>query len=512
MSTVNSLHIFLIALIARLIAMYFNDAVAGDSVARVLITLDWLENPHVILSGVWAPFHFYLIAPVIWIFNDHIVAPVFINVLLGSFTVVLVYKISEKLYDHPSAILASLIFCFIPNVFRQHMMVMAGTPMVLFMAWSIYYLILSVKSSTEGWKYGLVAGLLYTLASGFRFETWILMPCFALILIVLQKWKTLFAFVSMGVLFPISWLLTSYVDTGDFLYSIHQSAEWNIKYGGVNDDVTEPLRYARIYFQPVLLLLNLTPVLFLWFVFNYSSGLVKAKITLQQAIWLAPFIYLIAIFQYKIYTGDVNLHPRYAYTLFFLLSPHLAVLYSRKFKWLQLVALSLILYGFFSSFQSYRPKNKDSFKFHAKSQDGISLLRQYIFSSQSAVPLLKDQKIKDVSTHIKNNLKTGDGLILDFIAWDKAGYIRLHSGLQRKDLLEVILTHMNYGYEARWLKEFLDARNQGMIFLQKGSKFESEYVRIAGDEMLIDREFTLLISDKYELDPYVVYRYRYKPR
>ncbi|UCG75721.1 MAG: hypothetical protein JSV95_13585, partial [Gemmatimonadota bacterium] len=70
--------LLLVLLLATARVLFLPDATTdgGDPVSRVWRTMRWLEDPHLITHGEWGPLHYYLMAPVLWIWPDPVHATV----------------------------------------------------------------------------------------------------------------------------------------------------------------------------------------------------------------------------------------------------------------------------------------------------------------------------------------------------------------------------------------------------------------------------------------------------
>lgn len=507
LNSFNAFTLFLIALISRVIAVFFITDVNADAVSRVFISLNWLSDPHLISSGTWAPLHFYIIAPVIWIFGDHILAPIFINVVLGSLTVPLVYRISKELYDHQSAVISALLFCFMPIVFRQHMMVLGGTPFVFFTALSIYYLIRTDHLGKDI-IFGIYAGLFYTIAAGIRFEAWILMPVIAGIVLFNKEYQKLIAFMAAGMIFPTFWMIGNYLAQGDPLFSIHSSAEWNHLHTGIHENVSEFDYYVRSYFLPVLFLLNLTPLLFFILAIEFFRRIYKKEFNLNQLLWMTPALYLFVIFQYKTIIGDLDMHPRYIYTIMFFVSLHMGIIRMVKRSFFLPTFLLIIAANFLFSFKIHQSSIEDPFRLHQKSYDAVHFLRSYVVGRQSAIPRIAEEHVLEINEIIANEITQEDGLLVDFDTWENTYSIVLNSGKYGDKFYIINWNVLRNSFRPDEVLSFFRRNENGLFVTIADSKLnEKDLLITSEDEMTMIGQVRLGYKLIYTDDKYRIYRY-----
>src|SRR3954469_8576464 len=62
--------IFLFALSVRLALLPFATQDTSDHTLRVFIAWNWVEHPFLFLHGRWPTLHFYLVGPIIKLFDD----------------------------------------------------------------------------------------------------------------------------------------------------------------------------------------------------------------------------------------------------------------------------------------------------------------------------------------------------------------------------------------------------------------------------------------------------------
>src|SRR4051794_5199311 len=88
---VEVLGVFLLALVVRLACLPFAGQDSLDHSLRIWIAQRWLDDPFLLLHGVWPPMHFYLIAGALRVLGNFPLAPVILNVAIGALIAPLVW-------------------------------------------------------------------------------------------------------------------------------------------------------------------------------------------------------------------------------------------------------------------------------------------------------------------------------------------------------------------------------------------------------------------------------------
>src|SRR3954468_20666090 len=101
------LAIFLLALIVRVVGLQLAGQDSLDHALRIWIARRWLEDPFLLLHGVWPPLHFYLIAGALRVLGDDPLAPVIVHVLIGALVAPLVWLFAWREFKTRSGALAA---------------------------------------------------------------------------------------------------------------------------------------------------------------------------------------------------------------------------------------------------------------------------------------------------------------------------------------------------------------------------------------------------------------------
>src|SRR5690606_9282366 len=112
------------------------------------------------------------------------------------------------------------------------------------------------------YKQSIYAGLFITIASGFRYEAWLLIAIFILIYLLFKKYILVFVFWSFSMIFPLFWMIGNYIVHDDFLYGLSGAYNWNINIEGVNDEVVFGHKVERFLYFPFSWFFLFSPFLF----------------------------------------------------------------------------------------------------------------------------------------------------------------------------------------------------------------------------------------------------------
>jgi hypothetical protein len=315
--------------------------------------------------------------------------------------------------NHRIALLVALTFAVYPILVRNSVSVQAEAPFVVFMLASMVFLSLARKA--EGaWHHAMAAGLFLTLAGMLRYEAWMLIPLFALVL--WGKWQFAAIFTAASMIFPTVWMAASTIEYGHPLHSMMWSTNWELKHMGRSEKETGELLRQGIYY-----LLNtargLTLLIALACVAGASIALVKRH---RSAIWIVPLVGLVLLMEFAILRGSLVPKLSYTVTLGTLLIPLSAAFYEtiglgrmslrRAGTVSALLVFSVILFSCEACWG----------KFTHPRLFGLSPIPR--FENQETVLQVSDA----VADHLTSE---EEGLILDFFGWGTAAYIALMTRL-----------------------------------------------------------------------------------
>lgn len=465
--------IVLVAFLVRLLALPWAQTVHADAVSRIQIANDWLTAPHYITHGYWGPLHHYLNALFLALFPGKDLGPVVLNMICASLTAIPIYGIATNLFaSRKGAILAALLYVFSPIAMWTSLQPLSEISYGLFLASSMYFL--SRTGSLTPIRDVVFAGLLLTCAAATRYEAWVIIAVFTFVALLLRPWRQVLVFWSCAMLFPVTWMIGNQLEFGDALYSVNQNDVWNMVKEGINDSITPAERFKRVIFFPWSFSLNVSFIVAGMIAAGLIWALVRRKLTRTQLIWLIPFVVMVGVFQKKAWEGSLMLHHRFLITWLVLLLPFLpvALLGTRwlRLRWTFLVAGAILVIPF------TRLWNKIPFM-EIFAQDNVAAqaledLSLAYYRELEVIPRLPDTDATDLLKVIDGGHQPGDGVLVDFIGWDRSYFIALHAEAHAK----VLGGAKHEEYDPADLSKFFAEFPHGYIVLSRTGKLKDRIV------------------------------------
>lgn len=462
----NFLIALLIGLVIRLVAIPFTMSSGGDSVTRIFIAQKWMADPHLITYGVWGPLHTYLIAGILYIWNDVVYAPAFLHCLISAFVAVPLYLFVKREWNESAALFTACLYLIYPVGIHYSFDAMAEIPFIFLILLTM--LILSYARDENGnWKYALAAGIVLTLASSLRYESWGLTPFFSLLL--WKRWKSMIAFLISATIFPLFWIIGNYFGTGDPFYNFTWAMNWELEIGLNNQDVSAMDYIIRVISFPRSLLFGITPLAFL----VCAIGIIQVIYYRNKKwVWLIPLVALFITYTANAISGAFSALVRYSIILAIFIIPFAAEWYIRQ-KENRRFLYSVIVLGSMLPFSFLRFAIPWPFDFpHPVPKEVVPLPRL----EQSSV------RISEYQNQISK--EHPGGLFLDFYAWDETYYIALMS---RKNVSNIFIMpgDLNEPIEMDRLEEFLINNPYGVLLLTESHRYLEITQAASGEELII---------------------------
>jgi hypothetical protein len=125
--------------------------------------------------------------------------------------------------------------------------------------------------------------------------------------------------------------------------------------------------------------------------------------------------------------------------------------------------------------------------------------------------MMKDENTKILSEFCTNNLRPGDGLILDFETWDRSYYVLLNSKLKPADFFTIMIEELKDQYDVENLRQFAKKKTDGLLLIRSDSQFSQEHVSVENSgEIIIGDTLMLKVQKEFENGIYIVYRYHFQ--
>ena len=500
----NILLIVLLALITRLIVLPWSQTVHADAVSRVFIAADWLKNPHYITEGYWGPLHHYLNALFMTLFPGNIVGPKMLNILLASLTVIPLYRFTMNIFNsRRGAVFVVLLYVLCPLIFRNSFQALSGISYAFFIVLAMYLISEGIKREGK-LIYAVFAGLAITCAAATRYEAWVVIATFTLVTLLFKEWKFTFVFWLFAMLFPGTWMIGNQLEFGDFLYSVNQNDVWNIQLEGINDNITSIERIKRVVFFPLSFALNVSPITTLLLLFAVIGAAIKMRFTKKQLIWLVPFAIMFVLFLQKGWAGTLMLQNRFTITWIILLLPFVALVFQNekytklKTSLLVLALVTTIPLSFFWEKVPYTKILGENNLGWALDDIALNTFREF-----EAVPLLKDKDTEKIVEVINVNSELGDGLVLDFIGWDRTYYTALRA--MNRCFITSGSKHGENDYEL--LTKYIANHRSGLILLSRIGKLNTDATFRGSLLELKDVSYPLIVNEVIEINGVKLFSY-----
>ena len=425
----------------------------SDSVSRVWAAWRWLSDPHWITHGVWGPLHFYMIGAVMAVFTDPVLPPILLHVGFGIAAAVVMDAFTRiEFGGRRAALLAALTFAVYPIAVRNSVAVRSEAPFVLLLLAAMRS-IASARRDSGGRRHAILAGLCMTLAAMLRYEAWILIPCFALLLWRKRSLAILFGAVAM--LHPVIWMIGNAAEFGDPLYSITWANHWEMNLMGRSAvGLRRHLRDAVDFV--ILTFRGLTPVVGLACIAGAGIALAGRR---ASAPWLLPPCVLAGAMLASIARGSLVPKLNYTVNLGTLLFPFSAVFYERlrvdalgvgRYAAVCVVVVASVLVCSLGG--------------------GFAVLPSFV--GISPVPRIEKQDTALLlpAVVLANLQGEDEGLISDFYGWGTTHYVALLTRLH-PERIYVAPGARNQKVDLAPLTEFLGRHSGGVIVLKPRSRF-----------------------------------------
>ena len=312
----------IITLLVKLILLPYAQTINGDAVSRIFLSINWMKNPTWIEQSIWGPFHFYITGLSLFIWNDPVYMPKILNIILSVVTLIPFYFFTKREFNKNGAFIASIFLAICPILFHNSFLALSETPYLLFLTLTINLVSKGIRENSN--FYILLAGLSITIASGIRYEAWVIIAIFSLLILLLKEWKFFILFNITACLFPFYWLLIHWLNTGDPFYGIQGTYVWvlDIMDNNANLDLKAILR--RIWFFPFSWIIAVgipTGYIILKTIIEGYKKKPKNKLFILLSI---PFFIMFLFFEYNTFKGVLLTQHRFTGTLVILSLPFIA--------------------------------------------------------------------------------------------------------------------------------------------------------------------------------------------
>jgi len=441
-------------LLVKFLLLPFAQTVDADAVSRTLLSMQWMEHPRWIITTIWGPFHYYLNGLVLMLWNDPKHALIILHILLSALTLIPFFFFTRREFSEFGAIVATSFLALCPILFRTSFMTLSETPYLLFLALCMNFI--SKGTNEKKNIYFLLAGLCITLSSGFRYEAWLLLAVFTLLIILQRNWKQAILFALAGCIFPAVYMVQNYLANGHPLFGITGNSDWTLLIMQNNKNVSFENYLSRIWSFPFSWMIALGPLTAFVTIKAMFAAFRKNDAWHSIWLWTIPFWIVLFTMEYNAFKGTLLLHHRFVSTLVVLSLPFSAIYFNTP----------LI------------HKVRQAWIFGI-----VTVTLSFVYNTGNVVPLprLKDQLAAKVASLVKQNVSKETALIVDNWDWENTYYIALESGLSWDNMLLLDNTQ-DITASTDEINKVLRSRSNGILVLLKRSQISGK-ITLKGDEL-----------------------------
>ncbi|MBL4862164.1 MAG: hypothetical protein JKY09_03995 [Crocinitomicaceae bacterium] len=323
-------------------------------------------------------------------------------------------------------------------------MALSETPYLFFLLVSLNLISKSIREGDS--KHMLIAGLSISIASGFRYEAWLLMAAIGFFLLFID-WKKAFLYGATALIFPIAWMISNWSATGDLFYSIQGNYTWTLEVMGNNDNLDAETMLRRIWFFPFSWFISVGPPVAFLLLINMVKCIKPRPRNRLMVLWFTLFFTMLLFFIYNSINGVLLLQHRFIGTLVVLSLPFIALSFG----------------------ELHRKTLRNAWVF-----GGLTLGLSFIYNTSGVTPLprLGDQDKAQLSDIIHTALTPNSALILDFVGWDYTYYYALHSRLPQNKLI-IVQGAKNAEFPLQAIYDLVTSQEHIVIVMQKESEYRS---------------------------------------
>lgn len=460
----------LVGLLLKMAFIPFAQPVNADGFARIALSERWLSDPYLISEGVWPPLHYYFTAIAIWISGEHVISTMILHILFSVATLIPLFYFTRREFNEKGAYFVVLIYLLSPIVFRNSYHNLSEIPHAFFIAMAMNFLSKALRGKSIG--YALYAGFSMTMASGFRYEAWLLLAIFCLLLLIKKEIRVLIVFLMSAMIFPLFWMIGNYLAHKDIFYGLTGAYNWNVLMEGVNDQLTDMDLYARILFFPFSWFLLFSPIIVFMLFFRIMEKFKERSFDKARLLWALPFFTMLVVFLFKAYNGTLLLHDRFSISLLLLSLPFGALLFENEIQKKRqrigvIAGLATLPFIHMTLLLPYEKVLGDNNSFG----QAFKFIRVNGFVELSPIPKITDPEVGVQLKLIKENVADDDGVILDFDQWSNTSNLALNAKTSVNDVIYMDGAKNGTVYPDE-LRAFIDEHSKGVLLYKCRSKLE----------------------------------------
>lgn len=244
----------------------FAESLFGDGVVRSEIAERWARDPHLVRSfkdGVYqfGPLHFYLTAPLLWLWPSREHAPRLLSLLFSLVSVFPLYRLGRRLFSRKAALAAGLSM----SVWGLHIQSSTTAASEAIFLALLFFCLDALFEGLEEVRLGALArsALFANLMCALRYDGWMYVPLLGAIVALWGKDRVAAGtravlYLALCSLFPLWWLQGNEKATGDALYPLHYIEDFHRRWtqDGVAGMGALGFRAQALFFWPGVLLVT----------------------------------------------------------------------------------------------------------------------------------------------------------------------------------------------------------------------------------------------------------------
>ncbi len=218
--------LFILSAAIRIFVMLSCDNFAGNvPMGRVAHALSILENQSLNYNfDASSPvLYHYMLAAVLRIWPDPLVAPRVFTMFFGILTIIPFYLLIRLLFNERIAFFSSIFLAFYPLHAIQSSISTSDALAHFFLISCLYYIFKFKQGERKIFRL-IVSAVCFNLAAALRFEVWTIAPLLAIFLYQQNRKRYCAMFFFLSLIVPILWLYLCSRYTGNALYTFNAAA------------------------------------------------------------------------------------------------------------------------------------------------------------------------------------------------------------------------------------------------------------------------------------------------
>lgn len=402
----------------------------ADAVTRALMGEGTIHYPGWRGDGVWPPLHFYLNAASTMLFGSRVIGSVFLNILLGSAIAFPVFALTRRWSTQVVAVSVTLVVLFNPLIFRNSLQGLSEIPFFFFAACAFYFIDLAITDTTEReGRLAFFAGLCITVASGIRYEAWLIIILLSVIIVVAGRWRSLHFFLPSALVFPVLWMFTNQMAQGNMFKGLEHVIHWQ----GTAQHATVPRSeiILRSAFFPISFLLAATPLALVLGVVGITSAFGGRRVFEHQGAWLLLFPVILLTMAHMARNAELLLQHRFTSTLVLAFIPYLTLGFSclKRSRSALPTAFAVLILGSSTTMVNATCQRLRAGIFAPQWNEAVQHIQEATLDQLKPIPTLRND-LPDRVLQEMGALPQGPRLlVLEFFGWEETYNVAFRSNM-----------------------------------------------------------------------------------